>query len=733
MTSIAKLKDRARKHEQKEDWKAAIEAYQQVLEAEQGQDELELELGLFNRIGDLYLRLGQTDDAIAYYEQAADKYAEAGFFNNAIALCNKALRHRPDRPQIYLKLSRLCAEQGFITDARRWILDFAERQVKAGRIDAALDGLRDFVESSGDPDIREFLAHQLATHGRPEEAAQHYARAYTTRMERGETQAAERAAEQARAIDPAIELVAGAPSSAAGEDEPGMTIAEPPETDAGANGGLAGLETRPDEPPEVPSVGGLGGLEGLESALGAGAGLEEEAEEEVEKSELPGLEVSYTERGPEVAPEEVAGAGSLGGLETFDPLDLGQADEDAGVGPGSEDEEGEPLPLMEEEAEPLPMLDMDTPDGEEEEAEPLPMLDLGSEPEEPEAPGLAVEETGEPLDIGGFELGPADEIAPEPEPEPKAQPKAQPKPEPEPELAPFDEPDAAAVLERARELVGRGLTAEALTELSLFSGATMAPEEFRQALKVVAEIIRHDRDDIAALQRRVEFSARTGDEELLVDAYIELAGALVRLGAETKAQAMYQRVLDLDPANPAALEGLGGKTQAQDEETVDLDAILREMEPEEVAPAPLAGADEGADPEFAAMLSQFKARVTEQVNPEDAGDHYDLGLAFKEMGLIEEAIAEFQTALTAGEERLKVYEELGQCFILKGQYNVALKVFQRAIQVPTEDGTELLGVYYHLGQCHEELGQRDRAREAYERVLAIDAAFQDVPDRLARL
>mgnify|MGYP006175022953 CR=1 FL=1 len=141
MTSIAKLKDRARKHEQREDWKAAIEAYQQVLEAEQSEAELELELGLFNRIGDLYLRINQTDQAVSYYEQAADKYAEAGFFNNAIALCNKALRHRPDRARIYLKLSRLCAEQGFTTDARRWILDYAEREVKAGRVDAALDGL----------------------------------------------------------------------------------------------------------------------------------------------------------------------------------------------------------------------------------------------------------------------------------------------------------------------------------------------------------------------------------------------------------------------------------------------------------------------------------------------------------------------------------------------------------------------------------------------------------------
>jgi tetratricopeptide (TPR) repeat protein len=80
-----------------------------------------------------------------------------------------------------------------------------------------------------------------------------------------------------------------------------------------------------------------------------------------------------------------------------------------------------------------------------------------------------------------------------------------------------------------------------------------------------------------------------------------------------------------------------------------------------------------------------------------------------------------------------VYEELGQCFILKGQYNVALKVFNRALQVPHRDASELLGVYYHLGHCHEELGQREQARSSYEKVLAIDPSFHDVPDRMARL
>jgi hypothetical protein len=139
------------------------------------------------------------------------------------------------------------------------------------------------------------------------------------------------------------------------------------------------------------------------------------------------------------------------------------------------------------------------------------------------------------------------------------------------------------------------------------------------------------------------------------------------------------------------------------------------------------------DRDFAELLSQFKSKVQEHLPPEDAAAHYDLGLAFKEMGLTDEAIGEFQIALRAGHMRLRVYEELGQCFLEKEQYNVAVKVLRRALDMKFDDELELLGVYYHLGRAYEALGRRDEARDAYERVLGMDINFGDVTDRLARL
>jgi tetratricopeptide (TPR) repeat protein len=140
-----------------------------------------------------------------------------------------------------------------------------------------------------------------------------------------------------------------------------------------------------------------------------------------------------------------------------------------------------------------------------------------------------------------------------------------------------------------------------------------------------------------------------------------------------------------------------------------------------------------AERNFAQVLEQFRAKLLAHLPPDDVAAHYDLGLAFREMGLLDEAIMVFQIAARAGHMRLKIFEELGQCFLEKQQYTIAEKVLRRALSLERDDELELLGVYYHLGRACEELGQLDDARDAYERVLAMDINFKDATDRLARL
>ena len=125
MSEGARHRQRARAYEQRESWKRAIEEYEHAIQADR-LERRDVDLALYNRIGDLYRRVGDVNKAVNYYELAADGHLAAGYYNNAIALCNKILRNQPNRHSAYLKLGKIGAAKGFLSDARRHFLEFAE-------------------------------------------------------------------------------------------------------------------------------------------------------------------------------------------------------------------------------------------------------------------------------------------------------------------------------------------------------------------------------------------------------------------------------------------------------------------------------------------------------------------------------------------------------------------------------------------------------------------------------
>jgi tetratricopeptide (TPR) repeat protein len=141
--------------------------------------------------------------------------------------------------------------------------------------------------------------------------------------------------------------------------------------------------------------------------------------------------------------------------------------------------------------------------------------------------------------------------------------------------------------------------------------------------------------------------------------------------------------------------------------------------------------EEGAQADFAEMLEKFKEGVAANVDEGDFQSHYDLGIAYREMGLIDEAIAEFQKALRSTDDRVKTYEALGQCFLEKGHFPVAATLLTRALADGRRGDDTLIGVLYMLGTACEALGRHAEARSYYERVYSVDIRFRDVNDRLA--
>src|SRR5262245_52794193 len=175
--NLEKLKDSARKFEQKEDWRKAIDVYLKAIQQIESGAESSPDLSLYNRVGDLYLKINDTAAAVRSYERAVDLYADQGFFNNAIALCGKILRVNPGRVQTYLKLAQLHARKNVVIEAKRNLIEFLERMNGLGQLDQAFQSVKEFADQfSGSQEIRMMLVELLRAASREEEALEQLAK-----------------------------------------------------------------------------------------------------------------------------------------------------------------------------------------------------------------------------------------------------------------------------------------------------------------------------------------------------------------------------------------------------------------------------------------------------------------------------------------------------------------------------------------------------------------------------
>src|SRR5947199_514858 len=168
MSKLEKLKDKAKGLEAR-DPRGAIDAWLEVLKVQEEEGEPNPDLSVFNRVGDLYLKVKDPAQAADYYDRAVDKYAELGFHNNAIAMCNKVLRNAPGRQTTYLKLAKLYASKGFMAEAKQNFVEYAERMHKVGKIQHAFAALKELADISAESaHLRETLEEHLRMYGAPE-------------------------------------------------------------------------------------------------------------------------------------------------------------------------------------------------------------------------------------------------------------------------------------------------------------------------------------------------------------------------------------------------------------------------------------------------------------------------------------------------------------------------------------------------------------------------------------
>ena len=745
MSKIAALKKKAADTEKKSPEKA-IPVYVELL-AEMEKSPQELDVALYNRVGDLMVKAGQTSQAVDYYEKAVDNYVDGGFFNNAIALCNKILRASPGRAIVYYKLGKISAHKGFKADAKTNFLEYADRMHKAGNADEAFRALAEFADLCPDQtDIRLMLADQLAKAGKKDQAIEQLQILHEQLHREGRDAEAEAAAARMKAIDPSVEPRTGgggggaAASSGGGDDLVFLDLGDSPKAQAARmsiaakRATLTGMKAIDDKktPPAVP----VQAPPPAPKAAPAPPPPPPVAAAPEDSGQLLGLESTSLGDSTPMA--------SGGGLE-IEPTSLGitpSVDESAGtldfVMPDSAPSAPD-VPLLDG------ALDLGTPEPTAPAPEPeadteVPMLDLSTPAPE--------EITLEPLDLGR----PSTMM-----PAPKSVDVLQAVVDGNPE-------DWGARRELAEALLEKGNREAGLRELETAMLGYERASDLSTAMSVADEIVRLDPSSVKHHQKRVEYAYRNNDRAQLVESYLSLADALFRGGQVDKSRTIYQRVLELAPDDvraqaaissmpevvappppPPAAGKKGEKppvpiqaakpTPIGDDAFVNLGDWLRDEEDEKdtrmvVAEEEPTG-NEQAD--FQDMLKKFKQGVAENVEAEDYQSHYDLGVAFKEMGLIDEAIAEFQKALRGPSNRVRTYEAIGQCFIEKGQAQMAATILNRALGEKEQTDDQLIGVLYYLGRANESLGKHEEALAFYQRVFVVDIQFQDVGDRLNAL
>ena len=204
------------------------------------------------------------------------------------------------------------------------------------------------------------------------------------------------------------------------------------------------------------------------------------------------------------------------------------------------------------------------------------------------------------------------------------------------------------------------------------------------------------------------------------------------------------------PAPPA------GSSFASDQFLADLANEIDQLGLDELAPG-FSGATPNAQPPPAAkkepvpaeagesgplkeVFDEFRAELGEMgAEDEDLETHYNLGIAFREMGLLEEAISEFQKVAKASDRgrafryTMQCCTLLGLAFMEKGQPAIAGIWYERALQTPGNDPESTLALRYDLGVAQESAGEPEAALKSFSQVYAMNIDYRDVAERIAAL
>jgi tetratricopeptide (TPR) repeat protein len=123
---------------------------------------------------------------------------------------------------------------------------------------------------------------------------------------------------------------------------------------------------------------------------------------------------------------------------------------------------------------------------------------------------------------------------------------------------------------------------------------------------------------------------------------------------------------------------------------------------------------------LAEVIKEFRDGIEENVSPEDFNTHFDLGIAYREMGLMREALAEFELVLVSPDHRLKAREMLGRCCFDMQRYDEAEDHFLKGMSIAGDNVQALIGFHVNLSKVYDFTGRKKHAEAELEAAMTID-------------
>ncbi len=135
----------------------------------------------------------------------------------------------------------------------------------------------------------------------------------------------------------------------------------------------------------------------------------------------------------------------------------------------------------------------------------------------------------------------------------------------------------------------------------------------------------------------------------------------------------------------------------------------------------------------AELFADFKQGVSETLEKGDFQTRFDLGIAYREMELLEDAIGEFRYCLESPDWRLQSLQMIGLSSLDLGRAADAVSHFEQALSAPDLSDAQKSGLYFDFGRAQAALGDTDPAHDSFARVRAIDPKFFGLEEAVASL